>query len=287
MDRVIKADAYLKETLQEILDNGYYDDNPRPRFKDGEPAYSKFITHTVETYNINKGEYPIPTLRPTAIKSGIKEILWIYQQESNCLKLANEMGIFWWDEFNVGNGTIGVSYGEVVRRYNLVHKLLSSLEKNLFGRRHILNIYQEQESKEQDELGGLNPCFYSTTWSVRKVDDVRYLDVLLNSRSSDYIVAGFINRTQYTALAQMVAGHLTVVTGIVHKVGKLTVVTANAHLYLRHIDSAKEILSRESSGEQGSFFLTCDKLFWEYTINDWQFNLPKTEKLSKILEIAL
>lgn len=282
-----KADAYLKETLQDILDNGYYDENPRPRFKDGEPAYSKFITHTVETYNIDKREYPIPTLRPTAIKSGIKEILWIYQWESNSLKLANEMGIFWWDEFNVGDDTIGIAYGEVCRRYDLVNKLLQNLEQNPFGRRHILNIYQEEESVKQDKLGGLNPCFYSTTWSVRKVNDVRYLDVLLNSRSSDYIVAGFINRTQYTALAQMVAGHLTIVTGIVHKVGKLTVITANAHLYLRHIDSAKEILSRESSGEQGSFFLTCDKLFWEYTIDDWQFNLPKTEKLSEVLEIAI
>lgn len=287
MKQIIKPDVYLKETLRDILENGYYDENPRPKFKDGEPAYSKFITHAIETYDINSGEYPIPTLRPTAIKSGIKEILWIYQQESNCLKLANKMGIFWWDEFNVGDGTIGVAYGEVVRRYKLVNKLLKGLENNPFGRRHILNLYQEKESVEQDELGGLNPCFYSTTWSVRKVNDVRYLDVLLNSRSSDYLVAGFINRTQYTALAQMVAGHLTVVTGIVHKVGKLTVITANAHLYLRHMKSAEEILSRESSGEQGSFWLTCDKLFWEYTIYDWQFKLPKTKKLSESLEIAV
>ena len=287
MDKIVKADFYLRETLKEILENGYYDDNPRPKFKTGEPAYSKFITHTVETYCINKGECPIPTLRPTAIKSGIKEILWIYQQESNSLKLANEMGIYWWDEFNVGDDTIGIAYGEVCRRYDLVNKLLQNLEQNPFGRRHILNLYQEEESVKQDKLGGLNPCFYSTTWSVRKVGDVRYLDVLLNSRSSDYLVAGFINRTQYTALAQMVAGHLTVVTGIVHKVGKLTVITANAHLYLRHIKSAEEILNRESSGEQGSFWLTCDKLFWEYTIDDWQFNLPKTEKLSEDLEIAI
>lgn len=282
-----KADFYLRETLQEILDNGYFDENPRPKFKTGEKAYSKFITHTVETYNIDKGEYPIPTLRPTAIKSGIKEILWIYQQESNDLKLANEMGITWWDDFNVGNGTIGVAYGEVVRRYNLVHNLLNNLEKNPFGRRHILNIYQEEESREQDQLGGLNPCFYSTTWSVRQDGKIRRIDVLLNSRSSDYLVAGFINRTQYTALLQMVCGHLTWATGIEHRPGKLTVVTANAHLYLRHIDSAKEILSRESSGKQGSFWITCNKNFWGYTIDDWQFNLPKTEKLSKKLEIAI
>lgn len=282
-----KADFYLRETLKEILDNGHYDDNPRPKFKDGEPAYSKFITHTVETYNIDKSEYPIPTLRPTAIKSGIKEILWIYQKESNDLKLANEMGITWWDDFNVGDGTIGVAYGEVSRRYNLVHNLLNNLAKNPFGRRHILNIYQEEESREQDQLGGLNPCFYSTTWSVKQDGEVRYIDVLLNSRSSDYLVAGFINRTQYTALLQMVCGHLTWKTGIEHKPGKLTVVTANSHLYLRHTDMAEEILSRESSGEQGSFWLTCNKSFWGYTIEDWQFNLPKTEKLSKVLEIAI
>lgn len=283
----IKADKYLKETLTEILESGTIDENPRPKWSDGTPAYSKFITHTFETYDISAGEYPIPTLRPTAIKSGIKEILWIYQQESNCLDLAREMGINWWDEFDIGDNTIGVAYGEIVRRYDLINKLIFQLETNPFSRRHILNIYQEKDSLEQDKLKGLNACFYMTTWSVRNKNGVRFVDVLLNSRSSDYIVAGFINRTQYVALAQMICGHLTVKTGIRHNVGKISVPTANSHMYLRHEESAREILSRESTGEQGSFFLTCDKLFHEYDIRDWQFNLPKTEPLKQKLEIAV
>lgn len=281
------SDKYLKNTLKKIMSSGTWDKNPRPKWSDGIPAHSKFISHTVETYNIDKGEYPIPTIRPTAVKSGIREILWIYQKTSNSLKLAKEMGINWWDDFNVGDGTIGVAYGEVVRRHNLIEKLLYVMKNNPFSRRHLLNIYQETESIEQDLLKGLNPCFYSTTWTVLEVGNIRHVDVLLNSRSSDYIVAGFINRTQYVALAQMVCSHLSVVTGIKNIVGKFTVVTANSHLYDRHITSAKELVKREGTDEQGVFYLKTDKLFQDITIDDWEIKLPKTQPLSQKLEIAV
>ena len=284
---MIKADKYLINTLSEIQENGVYDCNPRPKWEDGTPAHSKFITHTVETYNIAKGEFPIPTLRPTAIKTGIKEILWIYQKESNDLNEARIMGINWWDSFDVGNGTIGQAYGAVVKKYNLTHKLLKGMYENPFSRRHILNLYQESDSNEQDGLGGLNPCFYSTTWSIREEDGIYYVDVLLNARSSDYITAGFINRTQYTALAQMVCGHLSKVTSIEHRVGKLTVVTANTHIYSRHLETAKELLGRKPKDIQGFFFLRSNKLFWEYTVEDWFMQLPPTTPLFEKLEIAV
>ena len=72
-----KADIYYKTNLNRILNEGCLDENPRPKYKDGTPAYTKFITQVFEEYDINKGEFPIPTLRNTAIKTGIKEILWI------------------------------------------------------------------------------------------------------------------------------------------------------------------------------------------------------------------
>jgi len=70
-----KADLYFKRNLNLILDEGCWDENPRPKYKDGTPAHTKFITQVYEEYNISKGEFPITTLRPTAIKTGIKEIL--------------------------------------------------------------------------------------------------------------------------------------------------------------------------------------------------------------------
>ena len=285
---MIEADKYLKETLEEILHYGWWDENPRPKWSDGSPAYSKFVTHTIEKYNISQGDFPIPTLRPTAINTGIKEILWIYQKQSNCLFEANSMGINWWDDFDVGNKTIGTAYGYTVKELKLIERLLYSLEKNPFSRRHIMNLWYEPFVKYQDRVGGLNPCAYMTTWSVTKLNKDQYnVDVLLNIRSSDYLTAAFINRCQYVALAQMICSHLTVKTGIEHKVGKLTVVTANAHIYDRHVPFAKEILSREGSDFQGSFKLKENKLFFDISLDDWVFDLPETKPLSEKLEIAV
>lgn len=105
-----KADAYYIKNLKNILENGFWDENPRPKYKDGTPAHSKFITGVYETYDISKGEFPITTLRNTAIKTGIREILWIYQKQSNCIESAREMGITWWDEWMNSNGNLDRAY---------------------------------------------------------------------------------------------------------------------------------------------------------------------------------
>ena len=57
-----KADFYYKENLKKILNEGCWDKNPRPKYKDETPAHTKFITQVFEEYDINKGEFPIPTL---------------------------------------------------------------------------------------------------------------------------------------------------------------------------------------------------------------------------------
>ena len=77
-----KADFYYKKNLTEILQDLNTDENPRPKYADGTPAHSYFITQVFEEYNINKGEFPLTTLRNTAIKTGIKEIMWIYQNQT-------------------------------------------------------------------------------------------------------------------------------------------------------------------------------------------------------------
>ncbi len=98
---MIKADKYFIENLLSIKNEGSMDRNPRPRYKDGTPAHSKFITQVFEKYDLSKGEFPITTLRNTAIKTGIKEILWIYQKQTSSLVVAHEMGINWWDEWDI------------------------------------------------------------------------------------------------------------------------------------------------------------------------------------------
>lgn len=240
---MIIADKYQRETLSKILKEGYLDENPRPHYSDGTPAHTLSINHNVQKYDLSKGEFPIQTLRPQAWKSAVKEILWIYQMQSNKLSDLHDMGIKYWDEWDIGDGTIGCRYGATVKRHDLVNKLLKGLERDPFGRRHIMNMWQEDDFS--DKTGGtdkgLNPCCYETIWNVRKgPDGEQYLDMLMNQRSSDYIVSNSINELQYVALQMMVAKHLGI------KPGVFTHMAENVQIYDRHIEQAKELITRDS-----------------------------------------
>jgi len=275
-----KADSYYKENLRKIMEDGSWDKNPRPKYSDGVNAYTKFITGVFEEYDINKGEFPIPTLRNTAIKTGIKEIMWIYQKQTSSLSRAREMGINWWEEWNIGDNTIGQRYGATIDRYDLMNNLLDGLVNDPFGRRHIINLYQYSDL---NETKGLYPCAYETLWSVRDVDGELYLDMTLIQRSSDYLMANFINKTQYLALQMMVAGHCG------YKVGKLIHFVQNLHIYDRHFDAANELIEKEPFESDYPYMeLVGNKDFYEYTIDDFKiYNVDKIEKLSKPLEIAI
>lgn len=277
---MIKADKYYKDNLKEILENGSWDENPRPKYKDGKEANSKFITQVFETYDINKGEYPITTLRNTATLTGIKEVLWIYQKQNSSLESAREMGIKWWDEWNIGDGTIGNRYGKTIHNYDLMNKLLKSLKENPFSRRHIINMYQEIDLRSTD---GLHPCAYETIWSVRKGEDnILFLDMTLIQRSNDYLVAGFINKIQYTALLMMVCSHLN------YKPGKFSHLVQNLHIYDRHIEAAKELLDTDMIDKQPILSMNKRDNFYDFDINDFKVdNIKDIPKLKSELELAI
>lgn len=276
---MIKADKYYIENLSKIINERNIDENPRPRYKDGEIAHSYFITQIFEEYDLSKGEFPITTLRNTAIKTGIKEIFWIYQKQTSCLQTARNMGINWWDEWDIGNDTIGQRYGATIRKWDLMNKLLTNLKNDSFSRRHVINLLQEQDL---NETNGLYPCAFESEWSVRRVGDDLFLDLFLNQRSNDYIVAGFINKIQYVALQMMVANSLK------FKVGKFSHYVNNLHIYDRHLSAAYEILLREPKNIQPSIVLDEYKDFYDYTIDDFQLiNCDKTHKLNMTLELAI
>ena len=228
------ADNNLKCLCSKILSEGTLtkDQKVRPRYADGTPAYTMFVSQVFERYDLSKGELPIVTLRQVAWKSGIKEILWIYQDQSNNLDLLRDKyGITWWDEWDLGDRTIGQRYGATVKRHDLMNKLLDGLKNEPYGRRHIINLYQYQDFDDSD---GLYPCAMETQWSVRG----EYLDMILIQRSSDLLVANAINKIQYVALQMMVARHVGLKPGVFcHYVN-------NAHIYDRHIIQAEEILKR-------------------------------------------
>lgn len=275
-----KADKYYLENLEKIMNNGFFDKNPRPKYKDGSLAYTKFITGVFEEYDISKGEFPIPTLRNTAIKISINEILWIYQKQTPSLEIAHDMGIKWWDDWNIGDNTIGQRYGATIKKWNLIDNLLKSLIEKPFSREHIMNMYQYSDLRKTK---GLSPCAYETVFSVRNDDEgFLTLDMTLIQRSNDYIIAGYINKIQYVALQLMIARHCG------YKIGKFCHLVQNLHIYDRHFDAAHELLNKKPLDIHPKLILKEIKNFYSYNLND--FEIIGTEGITKInsnLELAI
>lgn len=257
-----KGDMYTKEILQRILEEGCLDINPRPKYEDGTPAHTLSVNHGMCTYDLTKGESPLITLREIAVKSSIGELLWIYQDESNDLNLLRDKyHVTWWDEWDIGNRTIGSVYGETVRRHQLVKKLLEGLQNNPDGRRHIISLWQENDFEEKH---GLKPCAFLTQWNIRHGrDGIDYLDMCLTQRSSDFCTAGSINQVQYLVFQHLVARHLNLTPG------RFTWFYNNIQIYDRHIEQAKELLKREPIECQPEIYLNPDKHdFYDFTPED-------------------
>lgn len=257
-----KGDMYTKEILKRILEEGCLDENPRPHYSDGVPAHTLSVNHGMCTYDLTKGETPMITLRPIAIKSAIGELLWIYQDQSNDLEvLKDKYNVTWWDEWDIGNRTIGAVYGETVRRHNSVANLLKGLKENPDSRRHMISLWQEDDFKEKH---GLKPCAFLTQWNIRHgKDGIDYLDMCLTQRSSDFATAGCINQMQYLVFQYMVARHLNLTPG------RFTWFYDNIQIYDRHIEQAKELIERESVPCNPKIELNPDVTnFYDFTPND-------------------
>ncbi len=226
------------------------------------PAHTLSVNAGIEcSYDLSKGESPFVTLRPIATKASIAEILWIYQKESNDLVEFDELLgkntwdqdhkiNNWWDEWAIrdkdgnyvlnekGHPHIGSTYGEVIKKHNLVKKRLQEMVDNPDSRRHIISMWQDDD---YDLPHGLKPCAFMTIWNIRHGKDGKdYLDMTLVQRSSDFATAGCINQVQYTVLLLLFARHLKLEPGI------FTWKPVNVQIYDRHIEQAKEIIGRDS-----------------------------------------
>ena len=276
-----RADMLLQEEILEILENGYKDVNPRPKYPDGTPAHTLSINHVMRSYDLSTGDFPICTLRPMAWKTGIKEIFTIYQKPTNNIAEMHAAGVTWWDEWDIGDGTIGQRYGATVSRYDLINNLIKDIQNDPYGRRKIVSLWQEQDLHE---TAGLAPCAFLTIWNVRG----DYLDMMLVQRSGDMLTAsgaGGINEIQYAALLMMIARHTGYAPGV------FTHVVANEQIYDRHIDAANELLNRFDADEERqrvTMVLNPDKTnFYDMTIDDFILVGYEPQKPQLKLELGI
>ena len=235
---ISRVDWRFMRIVLRILCDGVLDKNPRPHYEDKMPAHTISVNHEMATFDLEKNEFPIISLRPIPFKSAIGELLWIYQDQSNSLDLLKDKyGISWWDNWDIGDRTIGACYGETVRRHDLMNRLLEGLEKDPDSRRHIISLWQEDDFKDPH---GLKPCAFMTNWNVRHEEDGDRLDMCLYQRSADFAVGVMSNWVQYATFLVLVASCLDLIPG------KFTWFCDNVQIYDRHVDQCMEMLRRES-----------------------------------------
>ena len=254
------ADNIFINMCKDVLENGVSTEGEkvRPKWEDGTFAYTIKKFGVVNRYDLSK-EFPAITLRKTAFKSCVDEMLWIWQKKSNNV---NELMSHIWDSWADETGSIGKAYGYqmgVKHQYregmmDQVDRVIYDLKHNPFSRRIMTNIYVHQDLHEMN----LYPCAYSMTFNVTG----NKLNAILNQRSQDILAAGNWNVVQYAVLVHMLAQ----VCGF--EAGELVHVIADAHIYDRHIPLIEELISRPMY-DAPTFRLNPDiKDFYQFTRDD-------------------
>lgn len=252
------ADYIFVTNCQDIINDGFSDESfdVRPKWHDGTPAHTKKILYKQNRYQLAKDSIPVMTLRKQGIRNAVDEILWIYQKQTSDLsKLHSHI----WDDWNVGDGTIGKAYGYQIGKKSKHHKFHSGEDlegisfelkdgwvylsqtdavlwdlKNNPGSRSIMtNTYCHEDLADM----GLRPCAYSMHYLVTKNEDGQMvLNGKLIQRSQDMLTANNWNVIQYSVLLQMFAQVTGMIPGIfVHEV-------ADMHIYDRHIPIVEEMI---------------------------------------------
>ena len=237
-----KADDLFIAMCRDILDNGTTTEGQkvRPHWEDGTPAYTIKRFGVCNRYDLRK-EFPALTLRRTALKSAMDEILWIYQKKSNNI---HDLHSHIWDEWADEEGSIGKAYGYQIGqvseypggRFDQMDRVLYDLKHNPYSRRIMTNMYNFQDLHEMH----LYPCAYNAIYNVTqdKGSDRPTLNMVLVQRSQDVLAANNWNVCQYAILLMMVAQVCDM------EAGELVHMIADAHIYDRHVPMIEELISR-------------------------------------------
>ena len=233
------ADQVFISVCRDILAEGFWDtDLPvRPRWTDGTPAHTVKKFGVVNRYDLRE-EFPIMTLRPTAFRSCVDELLWIWQKKSNNI---HDLNSHVWDAWADEAGSIGKAYGYQlgVRHqygdgwFDQVDRVLKDLRENPASRRMVTSLFNHHDLHRM----GLYPCAWSMTFNVTG----NTLNAVLNQRSQDMLTASNWNVCQYAVLLHMMARS----AGL--EAGELVHVTADPVIRVKKADPALglEILAQE------------------------------------------
>ena len=187
-------------------------------------------------YDLSKG-FPCLTTKKLHLRSIIVELLWFLRGDTN-ISFLHDHKVSIWDEWASETGDLGPIYGHQWRHWptpsgaqiDQIQNLLHSLKHNPDSRRHIVSAWNVGEIEQM----ALPPCHCLFQFYVAEGK----LSCQLYQRSADLFLGVPFNIASYALLTMMLAQVLDLELGdFVHTFGDL-------HLYLNHLEQAKEQLTR-------------------------------------------
>ena len=188
-------------------------------------------------FDLSKG-FPLLTTKKLHRKSIILELLWFLRGDTN-VKWLQERGVSIWDEWADETGELGPVYGKQWRSWTApdgriidqISAVVESLKTNPNSRRHIVSAWNPADVDDM----ALPPCHCLFQFHVAN----GRLSCQLYQRSADVFLGVPFNIASYALLTVMMAKVLGLEPGdFVHTLG-------DAHLYLNHLDQAREQLTRQ------------------------------------------
>ena len=188
-------------------------------------------------FDLNAG-FPLLTTKKVHLKSILHELLWFLKGETNTQYLK-EHGVSIWDEWASANGNLGPVYGYQWRSWpapdgrhiDQISQVLEQIRKNPDSRRMIVSAWNVADLDKM----ALMPCHAFFQFYVA----AGRLSCQLYQRSADIFLGVPFNIASYAALTMMIAQ----VSGL--KLGDFVHTFGDTHLYMNHLEQAREQLSRQ------------------------------------------
>lgn len=225
--------AYL-DLMQRILDEGVAKGD-----RTGTGTRSVF-GHQMR-FDLSQG-FPLVTTKKIHLKSVVGELIWFISGDTNT-RYLRENGISIWDEWSDENGDLGPVYGHQWRSWptpdgqtiDQLSKVVEQLRVDPNSRRHIVSAWNVADL----DAMALAPCHALFQFYVAPSESGRgRLSCQLYQRSADVFLGVPFNIASYALLTHMVAQ----VAGL--EVGDFVHTLGDAHLYVNHLDQAREQLTR-------------------------------------------
>ena len=188
-------------------------------------------------FDLNAG-FPLLTTKKVHLKSILHELLWFLKGETNT-RYLKEHGVSIWDEWASANGDLGPVYGYQWRSWpapdgrhiDQISQVLEQIRKNPDSRRMIVSAWNVADLDKM----ALMPCHAFFQFYVA----AGRLSCQLYQRSADIFLGVPFNIASYAALTMMIAQ----VSGL--KLGDFVHTFGDTHLYMNHLEQAREQLARQ------------------------------------------